>query len=1461
MKKAIGSRPETEIFMQGKHCNCLIDTGADVSTITESYFNKNFNTFKEDIVDTNNWIKITAANGLHIPYIGYVELDIKIMDFEFEKMGFLITKDSVNPDFAAKKRVTPVVIGTNIINVVSKALSSKKHQNDSVWHGLNQILHNVKSDDKGYIGKAKLANKSATLMPPNSIQSFNITAAKSSSSYKALLESGRMRLPRKVLVMNTYAEIKNGTGSICIMNTSDEPVWLPAKMKVASVFECNEQNESLKGPFQFCQVNANEIKVDMKSNVTMEQPSNVNCGEQQTFVRKDSKTKEDDLPLNPELDAKRKVIIEKMLEDMKKSNTKFDEHQWKRLISLFDKYKHVFSTGDDDIGYCDVLHHKFNMNDHTPVCLPHRRIPYNHHGEVKEHIQNLLKAGIIRESSSPYAAPITLVRKKCGSMRMCIDYRLLNKKTNFDAFNIPRVEEAIEALKGSKYYSALDMAQGYHQIPIEEGDRFRSAFRVGTGGLYEWNRLPFGLKNSQSCYQRVMNIIFGDKAFEILIIFVDDLLLYSETIDQHIDRLELVFKRLSDHGLKVKPSKCHFFKRSVKYLGHRVSEEGVSTDEDKIKLVKEWKIPESEDELRSWLGFVGYYRRFIRNFSQIAHPLHRLLTSFNKDKKYISKEKKKQNFKDRWKDDCLAAFKDLRERLVTAPILGYPDFSLPFIIEVDASGLGLGSVLSQEQEKGRRVISYASRGLRVSERNMDKYSPMKLEMLGLKWAMTEKFRDYLVGSKTNIYTDNNPLKYVETCKLGATELRWMGQLAQFDFQIFYRAGKHNVNCDVLSRIEREEPEPEDSDDDYPINLGNMSHYASLQVQDGYFELDVESMMQDVTESTLIPVELREEIIRHTNGEIMDLELAFMNEIESVELPIRASSLAGYSKSELAKLQREDEFLKSFFYFYDRNKVPEPSDISKQPQPNRRLLWQWSKIEKIDDVLYRKVKDNLGEITYQLLLPMSLKTLVIQSLHDSAGHQGIERTLSLITQRCYWRNMRKDIEDYCKKCERCIISKAPTPKIRAPMEHLIAQKPLDILAMDYTMLEKSSSNLENVLVMTDVFTKFVQAVPTVNQKAVNVAKVLIKEWFYRYGVPRRLHSDQGRNFEGDVIKELCNIYGIKKTRTCPYRPQGNAQCERFNRTLHDLLRSLTEDKKRKWPDYLPNLVFAYNCTIHATTKFSPYYLFFGREPKLIIDNLIDKEPCDFGEQSLRDWSKSHTERLETAFALTLENIKKAAAKRKDLFDRKVFNPDVEVGNTVLLKNHPMGRAKIQDNWKPLPHMVKDIKGNVVAVQPVDGQGDVKRVHRTEVRKFEKAESESSDFDISVVSSSEESEPKPESPPRAARALSPPKEVATAVRKTAGKRGHAKPPLPPISDSEEEEERPPPGVRRSGRASKGKHSNPHNLPKSVINNRIDVELPKQNFMDLNMAIGNLASRLSSELGNILKQSWESQSQCHD
>jgi len=348
--------------------------------------------------------------------------------------------------------------------------------------------------------------------------------------------------------------------------------------------------------------------------------------------------------------------------------------------------------------------------------------------------------------------------------------------------------------------------------------------------------------------------------------------------------------------------------------------------------------------------------------------------------------------------------------------------------------------------------------------------------------------------------------------------------------------------------------------------------------------------------------------------------------------------------------------------------------------------------------------------------------VMENLHDKNGHQGIERTFQLIRKRCYWPGMFNDIKQYCKRCDRCNVSKMPVPKVKAHMGHLTATRPFEVLAMDFTLLEPSQG-YENVLVITDVFTKWTFAIPTRDQTAKTVAKTLVREVFYKFGVCERIHSDQGKCFEADIVKQLCQIFGIKKSRTTAYYPEGNGQTERFNRTLHNLLRSLPPSRKKRWPEYIQELVFSYNVTPHASTGYSPYLLIFGREPTLPIDILLGRSLDGDISVDLDRWVELRLNNLRYAFEKAGEEAKKVQLARKEAHDG-VRNDDVlNVGSKVYVRNYKVcGRNKIQDKWENHVYEVLDKPFGdlpVYKVKPIGEDGPVKHINRKNLRRLHDA----------------------------------------------------------------------------------------------------------------------------------------------
>ena len=732
--------------------------------------------------------------------------------------------------------------------------------------------------------------------------------------------------------------------------------------------------------------------------------------------------------------------------------------------------------------------------------------------------------------------------------------------------------------------------------------------------------------------------------------------------------LEAVFQKLMAAGLKLKPTKCFFFRDEIEYLGHVVSGKCISTNPKKIEAVTKWPTPKTVYDVRSFIGFVGYYRRFIKNFSKITKPIREVITCLENQSKRAAKKTYIE-----WTDIADAAFENLKKLCVSTPILAYPDYQLPFTLHTDSSTDGLGAVLYQKQDGKQRVIAYASRSVSKAESN---YPAHKLEFLALKWAVCEKFHEYLYGSKPfEVFTDNNPLTYVLTsAKLDACGQRWVAKLANYNFSIKYRCGVSNTEADALSRIKWPEALSEMMDTDN----GCMDTHVINAILTG--AVTKSSLIESVSCSTdVIPTELDKNTINWMKEQRLDPNLGvIIRLIESGQLFKR-------------KLQGKDSTeLKSFL----RNK---------------------KSLKLVKDVLYRKsYSDNstTKKTLWQLVVPKHFRERALFGCHDDVGHQGILRTLSLLRERFYWPGMQEEATQYVMHCSRCLRRKTP-PQV-APLQPILVTQPLELVHMDYLSLEPSKGNIENVLVITDHFTRYALAYPSKTQTAQATARILWDNFICHYGFPERFISDQGRNFESDLIKELCKIAGVKKVHTTPYHPQGNEQCERFNSTLCNMLGTLSEEEKSDWKSHLGCMTHAYNCTKHASTTYSPYYLMFGRHPRLPIDIEfgLNKPNCSDNSSKSRYIQKLRR-RLNYAFQKASKYSDQQAKKYKQGYDKSVKGPQLHENDLVLVKivAHK-GRHKLQDRWEPEEYVVieQPIAGTpVYKVKPVNGN-NVRTLHR-------------------------------------------------------------------------------------------------------------------------------------------------------
>ena len=393
-------------------------------------------------------------------------------------------------------------------------------------------------------------------------------------------------------------------------------------------------------------------------------------------------------------------IDEQLKEITKQCHMSVSVSEREQLLDLLTCYSDIFATSSSDLGRTTRVQHRIHTGDHPPIKQSVRRVPVAHREQAKEGIQDMLQKGIIRPSSSPWASPLVLVRKNDGSMRFCVDYHQLNSVTRKDAYPIPRIDETLGTLAGSCIFTTLDLLSGYWQVEVRPEDREKTAVCTSEG-LFEFNVMPFGLCNAPATFQRLMDCVLAGLHWQSCLVYLDGIIILGRSFSDHLHKLRDVFDRFREAGLKLKPSKCKFGQKEVAFLDHIVSDQGIAPDPAKVAAITNWPIPRSRKEVQQFLGLGNYYRRFIQDFATIAKPLHRLTV---KDREFL------------WTEACEVAFRNLQRKLVSAPILAFPDFTKTFVLDTNASNVGIGAVLSQVEDGRETVIAYASRVLSKAER-------------------------------------------------------------------------------------------------------------------------------------------------------------------------------------------------------------------------------------------------------------------------------------------------------------------------------------------------------------------------------------------------------------------------------------------------------------------------------------------------------------------------------------------------------------------------------------------------------------------------------------------------------------------------------------------------------------------------------------------------------------------------
>jgi len=886
--------------------------------------------------------------------------------------------------------------------------------------------------------------------------------------------------------------------------------------------------------------------------------------------------------------------------------------------NLLRRYEDIFSKNEFDIGRTHLAEYHIDTGSHRPIRQPLRRHPFAHQQAIDENVESMLKAGIVEPAASPWASNVVLVSKKDGSLRFCVDYRPINAITYKDSYPLPRIDNCLDALSGSSWFCTLDLRSGYHNIPVAESDRDKTAF-ITRKGCWRFTVMPFGLTCAPSVFQRLMDLVLSGLSYEMCLVYLDDIVIFGKTFEEELSRLEQVFNRLRLARLKLKPSKCRLFQRKVGFLGHVVSEAGIEVQSEKVEVVEKWPQPRNLHDVRAFLGLCGYYRRFVADFSNIAAPLYDLT---------------KKNMRFSWGDPQEAAFKKLKELLITAPILAMPTSEGEYILDTDASDIGLGAVLSQSQDGVERVIAYASRTLQKPEKN---YETTRKELLAIVFAL-KHFRQYLLGRPFVTRGDHSALSWLRRTPEPLHPLaRWLTLIEQYDYKVVHRPGHKHSNADGLSRRR----EPDSADECMAITTETTPKHVPN-----------DDTNESPADEAAGHVEPSPEQFGHWNKE--QLTVAQQEDIEIG--PIVRMRLISEEQPSIETLLTESEATKVYWS-------------------------QWDRLIAKDGLLYRKQSGKAGKPdSLQLLVPRQLREEGLQLCHTGMtdGHMDIRRTMDQVQRRLYWLTWRGDTARYCRRCPECNSYHRGRLPRSAPLQPIIAGAPFERLSIDLTGPHcKSDRGHIWILTCTDPYTKWVEAFPLRNKEAETVAKVLVEQVICRFGCPISMLSDRGKEVDGKIMTEVCKLLNIDKLRTTSYKPSTNAAIERFHRTLNAMLGKVISSHQRDWDTHLPFVMAAYRASCHETTGYSPNYLTFGRENRMPFD-LIYPRPDEEQSESYDAYVTRMDEKLREAYRLVSEHLGHAALRNKKYYDLRVKPLRFNVGDWVYYYN-PRHFKGQQDKW--------------------------------------------------------------------------------------------------------------------------------------------------------------------------------------
>ena len=1134
--------------------NALIDTGATRSVMSESCYRNLMLPTPKQIYN----IDVRSASGNRLKTIGMTECT------------FSLGKQPYTYNFLVCKELSrPMILGLDFLR--SNRIGTDWSQSGKfVLHQKEKIL--VESLET-YITGPRIYTKNHIDIPGRTLAVLNVTVdiRKEHCDTSFNVQANRLLINEypNLIAIPTIHNVKNVQNPVIpyvLINLCTESVYLPKRTLLGQLIPTDENNNivpetiyaNLCHVYENTDINEKEIEVEKK------------------FITSPA-----------DVEVHRKVELQ---------DADVSEEHKRQFENLCEEYNDIFSKDSSDLGRTPLVIMDIDTGDSPPISQRPYNLPLKHADWVQKELLTLEKAGVITRSVSPWASPIVIVPKKAEKpgepprRRLCVDYRAINNllptvqkvgskaKGVLTLVPLPKIDEIYAKLKDSTVYSTFDMRSGYYHMGLSTESQAKSAFVIGGphGAKYEFKVCPFGLAQAPAYFQRLVNEVLRGLPFAFG--YLDDILVFSPNMDTHLKHVRQLFDRMREADLKLKASKCNFLKAHVQYLGHLISGKGIEPVPEKLESIKNMPSPTTPKEIKQFLGLIGYYRKFIPKFSDVARPLTNLT---------------KKDIQFEWTPECQLTFQLLKDLLLTEPILKYPDPNKPYVLYTDASKYAWSCVLTQEYEheiegkikKIHHPITYASGLFKGSQIN---WATLTKEAYAI-YRSVRKLTYYLEDADVLLRSDHLPLKkFLEKNTMNSKVNNWAVEISPFRIHFEYIKGIKNTLADTMSRLIKIIPEAQTEKEPEGFEFG-------------YYAFD-----------ELEPIQ---------TSNVKDHIMAIHQKSSDDAIPDDIQIEWGLTPKQIKQAQQKDKFCKEQY-----------NKLKKQNLPSTHPYYTH------DGVLMKYTTDNKQRFE-TIVVPEHYTLALMRLAHDELGHNGSSRTYMMLRRLYFWKGMKPQVFKYVKQCRSC--QQRNSQIVRYTPGHFhVPTSPMQFISMDLIgeFHPPSAKGHRYALTVICMLTGYTFCIPLKSKTASEVVKTYIDHVYSKFGGSIKILSDNGTEFKNELFTQVAKELGVEyKIYTPPYHPQSNGRIEGFHNFLKACM-SKHVSAKLEWDDVIPLACAAYNFMPNEHSKESPFFLMFGREALLPLNTLFKPTIRYLGN----DDNLLSLEALKNIYQLVAENLKKSQA---------------------------------------------------------------------------------------------------------------------------------------------------------------------------------------------------------------------------